>query len=111
MFLARSCPTPRRGRRGRQQIQKRQLCPSVSFSKRMNGIQFCQKTGGRRGEFASARVASEWGARKFLEQPVHRAVDVLGIAERIASLAGAHCSASAGPTVHILKQVPMDLAI
>jgi hypothetical protein len=60
---------------------------------------------------AAGTPSSKTSAESFFEQPLHRAVDVFGIAERVAALCGANSPIAPRPAVHILKQVMMNLAV
>jgi len=85
--------------------------PAVSFAKGVNGVEFSQEISGGVQKVRHARARLQLWAHYLLEQLLHAAVDVLGIAEPISGLSRSDGPVLSGPAVNILKQVMVDASV
>jgi hypothetical protein len=90
------------------QIQESKLSPAIALAKRVDSVEFSQERGrlGQEGFVVSTRQKAR--LLEAREERIHLRSDVLGKAEPVPALRGAHGPVAPGPSVDIAKEMPMD---
>jgi hypothetical protein len=91
-----------------QQDEVRKLRAPVALAKRVDGVQVGKEARGAMRERRGVQPVQMAGVFQTAEQFPHLRVDVLGVAEHAVALGYANGSNSAGPTVNVLKEMPMN---
>src|SRR5262249_50978043 len=95
----------------RQHIEECQLRTAIALPEGMDRVELAQKVRSVLGKVFRSQVLKEICNLQLAEQLVGLTLDILGKAERIATLCDANSTRFASPLVDILEQVMMDRAI
>ena len=93
------------------QMQKSKLGAPVSFSERMDRIQFSEKISGGSHELIGVASGGKRSCVELLEFLLHLSGDVFRIAEPVSVFAGPNGAIATGPAIDVLKEVVVDPTI
>jgi hypothetical protein len=92
-------------------MHKRQLRPPVSVPERVNGVQLCEKSGGRGQKISVTCSSAEGRALQAEKKAIHLGLYIFWVAEPVCPFSDADRAVLPSPSVHILKEMPVNVSI